>query len=62
LAGVLDLRFGGPNMYGGHWVDKPFIGMNAREPGPNEIDTAVRINQRTCLLMILMIIAIQWTT
>jgi adenosylcobinamide-phosphate synthase len=60
LAGVMDLRFGGPNRYGGDRVDKPFIGLNGREPGPEEVNTAARVNQRVCLLMIALIAAIQF--
>ena len=30
LAGILDCRFGGPNMYHGKLVDKPYIGNNDR--------------------------------
>lgn len=31
LAGALDCRFGGPSVYYGQVVDKPFIGTNARK-------------------------------
>lgn len=61
LAGIMDLRFGGPNRYQGIWVDKPFIGENDREPGPEEINKAGSVNQLTCLLMIAIIVSIQLT-
>lgn len=56
LAGVMDIRFGGPNIYHGILVDKPFIGNNDREIANEEIQTAARINHLTCLLMIILIV------
>ena len=58
LAGILDVRFGGPNFYHGVLVEKPFIGDNIREVMPGEIKRVADINQRTCLLMILLILII----
>lgn len=52
LAGILDCRFGGPNVYHGKLVQKPFIGERERMIGPEEIDTVSTVNQRTCLLMV----------
>ncbi|MET7253858.1 adenosylcobinamide-phosphate synthase CbiB [Dyadobacter fermentans] len=52
LAGILDCRFGGANMYHGKLVEKPFIGENDRVIEPNEIARAVCVNQRTCMLMV----------
>lgn len=56
LAGILDARFGGTNTYHGVAVTKPFIGANARDLAPNEIDVAARINHKVCLSMIAIII------
>jgi adenosylcobinamide-phosphate synthase len=56
LAGIMDLRFGGPNRYQGLLVDKPYIGDNGRKPGAEEIGTAIGINQRTGLLMMLLVL------
>ncbi|OJV12369.1 MAG: cobalamin biosynthesis protein CobD [Dyadobacter sp. 50-39] len=56
FAGILDCRFGGPNVYHGKLVEKPFIGENDRVIESNEITIAARVNQRTCLAMVLMII------
>lgn len=56
LAGILDCRFGGPNVYHGVLVDKPYIGENNREIGPAEINKVSRINNGVCLLMVLLII------
>ncbi|GGM83703.1 cobalamin biosynthesis protein CobD [Dyadobacter beijingensis] len=55
LAGILDCRFGGPNVYHGKLVEKPFIGERERVVGANEIDRVARINHFTCLLIIVLI-------
>ena len=52
LAGILNCRFGGPNVYHGTRVDKPFIGETDRIIDPADIDRASRINHLTCLLMV----------
>lgn len=56
LAGILDCRFGGPNVYHGKLVDKPFIGEKDRIIKPGEIRKVTWINQKTCFSMILMIV------
>jgi adenosylcobinamide-phosphate synthase len=56
LAGILDARFGGPNVYHGRLVDKPYIGANNREIGPEEITKVGGINNGVCLLMVSLII------
>jgi adenosylcobinamide-phosphate synthase len=58
LAGILDCRFGGPNVYHGVLVDKPFIGEHDRIIESDDIDRAVSINHRTCLLMVLALLGI----
>ncbi len=60
LAGILDCRFGGPNVYHGLLVDKPFIGENDRIIEPNELTTVANVNHRTCLAMVLIITLIHW--
>lgn len=50
LAGILDCRFGGANMYHGQYVDKPYLGNNPREIKMGEIKTVSRINHLTTLL------------
>lgn len=57
LAGIIDARFGGPNLYHGIVVDKPYIGENTREIFPEEIVKVSDINNRVCLLMIILIVA-----
>ena len=55
LAGILDARFGGPNVYHGILVEKPFIGINDRLIQPEEIKRVSGINHQSCLLMIILI-------
>lgn len=56
LAGIMDCRFGGPNIYHGVLVEKPFIGKNDRIINAKEIEKVVWINHKTCFLMILVIV------
>jgi adenosylcobinamide-phosphate synthase len=56
LAGILDCRFGGPNVYHGVLVDKPFIGKNDRIIGSGEIRKVAWINQKVCFLMVAVIV------
>ncbi len=58
LAGMLNCRFGGPNVYHGILVDKPFIGEHDRPIKSDAIDRAVAINHRTCLLMVIALLGI----
>lgn len=54
LAGILDLRFGGPNRYDGELVDKPWIGENPRAIESGEIAAVTRINHAVCLLAVVL--------
>ena len=56
LAGILDLQFGGPNIYHGTLVDKPYIGTNSRDIRHEEFKTVSSINHGVCLLLVLSII------
>lgn len=58
LAGILDCRFGGPNVYHGKLVDKPYIGENNRTIEHDEIYQVISINQRVCFLMVMLIVLI----
>lgn len=60
LAGILDCRFGGPNVYHGKVVEKPYIGENDRMIEADEILMVARINHRTCMVMVLITILINW--
>lgn len=55
LAGILDCRFGGPNVYHGVLVEKPFIGENDRGLTPEDLSTAISVNHRVCLSAIVLI-------
>lgn len=52
LAGILDCRFGGSNVYFGQRVEKPYIGYNDKELTSADLEVAVRVNIRTEILMV----------
>lgn len=56
LAGILNCRFGGPNMYFGRLVDKPYIGQNERELTSSDMQQAIKINKYSEVLMLLFIL------
>jgi len=58
LAGILDTRFGGPNIYHGKLVQKPYIGKNDRTVRHDEIAIATGINHKVCFVTILLICGI----
>ncbi|MBE9509803.1 MAG: cobalamin biosynthesis protein CobD [Bacteroidetes bacterium] len=53
LAGILDCRFGGSNVYHGKLVEKPFIGTNNKPITQNDIYKACIINYVTSLFFML---------
>ena len=55
MAGILDCRFGGPNIYHGMLVEKPYIGTHNRELSINDSKRAARINQTVCLSTVILI-------
>lgn len=57
LAGILDCRFGGPNIYFGNLVNKPYIGNNDRELTSQDMQIAVRINKKVEICMLILIAA-----
>ncbi len=61
LAGILDCQFGGPNMYFGKLVHKPYIGDHPKELNTHDMEIAVGINKRTELVMILFVIICKLT-
>jgi adenosylcobinamide-phosphate synthase len=56
LAGILNVRFGGPNVYKGVLVEKPFIGEQERPVRSEDLAKAARINHVVCLLTIIIIL------
>ena len=52
LAGILNCRFGGPNIYFGKTVDKPFIGANDREIMNIDLNGAIKTNQLSEVFML----------
>lgn len=59
LAGILNCRFGGPNVYFGEIIDKPYIGSKDKELTSEDVKEAVRINIRTETIMVVLIMAIE---
>jgi adenosylcobinamide-phosphate synthase len=62
LAGILDTRFGGPNVYHGKLVEKPFIGKNDRTVMHKEITRVSFINHKVCCCAVLFIALIIYLT
>jgi adenosylcobinamide-phosphate synthase len=58
LAGILDVRFGGPNRYGGEWVQKPWIGKNPREIAGGEFGRVAYVNHAVCALAVVLTAAV----
>ncbi len=58
LAGILDCRFGGPNIYHGVMVDKPYIGNNPRELTHEDILCTVWVNIRVSLTCVVAVIVV----
>lgn len=54
LAGILSCRFGGPNVYHGKLVKKPYIGQAVRELTIKDLQKACAINHKTTLLMLIL--------
>lgn len=56
LAGILNCRFGGPNIYFGTLVNKPYIGDNDRLLTLEDMNKAITINRKCEVLMLIPII------
>lgn len=56
LAGILDCRFGGPNVYFGKTVEKPYIGSTNKELTSQDMQLAVSINRKAEIAMIMLIV------
>lgn len=57
LAGILNCRFGGPNVYHGQLVEKPFIGKNPRMLTDTDFRKTCFLNFFTCLVFVGLICA-----
>jgi adenosylcobinamide-phosphate synthase len=55
LAGILNVRFGGPNVYHGKTVNKPYIGHHNREIGYADFRKAAYVNHAVCVVMLLLV-------
>lgn len=58
MAGILDCQFGGPNIYHGILVEKPYIGTTSRELSRQDFRRAVCVNQSVSHITVLLIIFI----
>lgn len=56
LAGILNCRFGGPHAYFGKEVWKPYIGENDRLLTTTDMRLAVRINRRSEIIMLIIVV------
>lgn len=56
LAGILNCRFGGPNIYHGKLIEKPFIGENARDVLARDVRKACLLNLFVTVVFVLFII------
>lgn len=52
LAGILNCRFGGPNVYHGQLVEKPYIGTNSRILTNSDFTRTCFLNFFTCLVFV----------
>ena len=60
LAGILNCRFGGPNIYHGKLLEKPYIGINDRQISAKDIYKACIINFACTMVSIGLIILGYW--
>ncbi len=52
LAGILNCQFGGPNIYHGSVIEKPFIGEKVRILADIDVRKAARLNVAVCVVLI----------
>lgn len=58
LAGILHCRFGGPHIYFGQEVDKPYIGDSPKILTREDMETAIAINRKAEALMIALLVVL----
>jgi len=59
MAGILKCRFGGPNVYHGVLVEKPFIGGNQREITAKDIRKACAVNFAVATVVVVAIVLLR---
>jgi len=59
MAGILKCRFGGPNVYHGVLVEKPFIGENQREITAKDISRACAVNFAVATVAVVVIVLLR---
>lgn len=55
LAGILGCRFGGPNVYFGETVDKPYIGDEPKTLTTADMQEAIAVNRQSETLMLVVV-------
>lgn len=60
LAGILNCQFGGTHIYFGERIEKPFIGTNDRPLDKTDMQTAVNVNEKVEIVMLLIVIGVWW--
>ena len=58
LAGILNCRFGGPHVYFGEVIEKPYIGDHERKLKTADMEKAIRVNQRVEVVMVAILLVI----
>ena len=53
LAFIMNCRFGGPNVYHGKLINKPYIGKNERQIDDSEVSSVAKINHNTTFLFLI---------
>ncbi len=61
FAGALGVRFGGPNIYHGKLVDKPYIGGNFNDPKPAHIEKACELMMLSALVSVTFGCLLAWS-
>ena len=60
FAGALGVRFGGPNVYHGKLVDKPYIGGAFNDPTPSHIERACELMLLSALVAVVLACLLTW--
>ncbi|WP_020586555.1 adenosylcobinamide-phosphate synthase CbiB [Desulfobacter curvatus] len=61
FAGALGVRFGGPNIYHGKLVDKPYIGGAFNDPKPAHIEKACELMMLSALVCVVFGCLLSWS-